>query len=264
MTSLGPCPIGHSPVTQNEQAAFVPQALAVALAAGAERIAIYKLKDTPEDRAANPEPFGLVRQDGSRRPAYSTYRIAIRYLTGVASASRERWDEVGQIRVDQQEQSTIVLFARLPQPQRAQVVAMSETAVLVNMWGEWHTINAQDGFYTIDLPGALCTQPIGDYCMIGGTTYYLVQSVPEGITMPSATPFPTFTATPLPATATTIPTNTPTGTATPSSTPTEMATAVATHTQTITVTPTSIPTIVVEKTAVATPTMLPLIPCAIK
>ena len=60
-------------VTLQEQAAYQPQAIASALSAGAERVAIYKLRDIETDYGANPEPFGLVRMDGSYRPAF-TYR----------------------------------------------------------------------------------------------------------------------------------------------------------------------------------------------
>ena len=251
-----PVPDWTLSVTQNEQAAFVPQALASALAAGAERMALYKLKDTPEDRAANPEPFGLVRQDGRRRPAYSTYRFAIRYLAGVTAASRERWDGVGQIRLDQDEQRTTVLFARLPQPQQAQVVAASETAVLVDMWGQRQTITAENGTYTIELPGALCTQTIGDHCMIGGTTYYLVQAVAENSDpLPSPTAVPTFTPTPLPPTATN--TATPAPTVTPTATAIDTATAAPTHTATIVPTPSSTPTVVRITAVPPTSTILP-------
>ena len=77
-------------VTMDEQAAFMPQVLASALAAGAERVAIYKLKDTEDDRQANPEPFGLVRLSGSRRPAFTTYRVAVQYLSGFTAVSREQ------------------------------------------------------------------------------------------------------------------------------------------------------------------------------
>ena len=167
-------------VTQDEQAAFIPQALASALAAGAQRIAIYKLKDTPEDVTANPEPFGLIRMDGSRRPAFNTYRIATRYLAGMTGVSRERWNEVGQIRLEQEGKTTTVLFARLPAPQQVQVAATAPTALLVDMWGNQRTITAREGFFIVELPGALCTQPIGDSCMIGGSTFYLVQSTAGG------------------------------------------------------------------------------------
>ncbi|MCA9931218.1 MAG: hypothetical protein KC419_22185, partial [Anaerolineales bacterium] len=163
-----PVPNWTFQVTQQEQAAFVPQALAVALAAGAQRISLYKLMDTPDDVAANPEPFGLIRMDGSRRPAFTTYQVAIQYLAGMQGVSRERWDAVGQVRLDQGSYSTTVLFSRLPAPQQAQVTATANTAVLVDMWGARQSVSAQNGVFTVDLPGALCVQTAGDYCMIGG------------------------------------------------------------------------------------------------
>lgn len=190
-------------VHEVEQAAFMPQVMAIALAAGAERVGVFKLQDTESDRLANPEPFGLVRLDGSRRPAYDTYRIAAQYLAGARSAVRERWNEIGQVRLDQGEFTTTVLFARLPFPQQAQVAATSDTAVLVSMTGEQRRLTAEDGFYMVELPPALCAQPIGDYCMIGGETFYLVQAAaghelpdtlpapalsPAGQTIPTATP----------------------------------------------------------------------------
>lgn len=194
-------------VTQQEQAAFMPQALASALAAGAERIAIYKLKDEEEDRAANPEPFGLLRMDGTPRPAYTSYKIALRAIKGSTWAERERWNEVGQIRLDQSDQTTTLLFARLPAWQRAEVVATDETALLVDMWGTKEVITATNGLYTVDLPPARCSQSIGDYCMIGGPPYYLVQAADPQPPTPTATRTQTPTATPTPATPTALPAN---------------------------------------------------------
>ena len=215
-------------VTVNEQAAFMPQAVAAALAAGAQRIGVYKLIDTPDDRAANPEPFGLLRRDGSRRPAFITYQVAIRMLGGATEATRERWNEVGQIRVTQADRTTTVLFARLPLPQRAQVTAVASEALLINMWGSARRITAVDGVFTVDLQPALCTQPIGDYCMIGGTTYYLVQarddSAPPVDPPPRASPPAIVTATVAP-TATAAPTATPPPTSTATTTPPVLAAA---------------------------------------
>jgi len=163
-------------VSLNEQAAFIPQALAAAMSAGAERIAVYKLRDTETDYDANPEPFGLVRWDDSCRPAYNTYRVAIGLMAGATAAERERWDAVGQVRLEQPEQTTTVLFARLPGRQTARVPATADTARWIDMWGKAEEIVAEDGVFTVELPGALCLQTIADYCMIGGTTYYLVQA----------------------------------------------------------------------------------------
>ena len=205
-------------VSSTEQAAYIPQALAAALAAGAERIGVYKLRDTSGDRAANPEPFGLLRLDGSRRVAYTTYREAIRLMRGTKNASRERWDEVGQFRLEQEDRITTVLFARLPDPQQVEVEAISGTARLVDMWGQEQVLEAQNGRYIIDLQQALCTQTIGDYCMIGGTVMYLIQARDGGPPPQSPAPVappPTITATPPP---TTVPTPTPSQTPAPATT----------------------------------------------
>jgi hypothetical protein len=220
-----PVPDWFLSVTLEEQAAFVPQALSSAIAAGADRIAVYKLRDNEEDRLANPEPFGLVRLEGTHRPAYDTFRVAIEQLSSTVGGERERWDVVGQIQMDQPGKSTTVLFSRLPSQQSAQVEAIYDAALLVDMWGESQPISPEeDGFFHIELPGALCSQTIGDYCMIGGPTYYLVQvepatptasltpsaPTPEATDTSSPTPMPTATTPPATATFTPIPTETPT------------------------------------------------------
>ncbi len=264
-----PVPNWTLSVTQDEQAAYIPQAMAAALAAGAQRIAIYKLKDTPGDVAANPEPFGLVRMDGSRRPAFNSYRIATRYMAGVTGSSRERWNEVGQIRLAQEGKTTTVLFSRLPASQQAQVVATAPTALLVDMWGGQRTISARDGFFTVDLPGALCSQPIGDYCMIGGSVYYLLQSTTGGApppppaggtgsndnsgTDPTASETPEITPTTVTNTITATPTATQTRlpTITPSPPPTE--TPRPTFTPTVTPTPIDEPAPAIAQAATPIP-----------
>ena len=210
-------------VMQDEQAAFMPQALASALAAGAERIAIYKMQDTVSDRQANPEPFGLLRIDGSRRPAFRALQVAMQYMGGSTEVVRQRWDEIGQFHVTQQERTTTVLFARLADPQQAIVPASADRALLVDLRGTKSWIEAEDGRYVIDLPPALCIQTIGDYCMIGGSTYYLVQSV-DGSDPPDGPPAPL----PPPTITPTVPASpTPTALTTPAPSPMPSATATA-------------------------------------
>lgn len=222
-------------ISQNEQATFMGQALAVALAAGAERIAIYKMKDLESDRQANPEPFGLIRRDNSRRPAYQAFQIATRYLANVQQAERKQWDTVGWVHLQQLGQTTDVLFARLPAGQQIKVPAAGERALLVDMWGNRRTIQPVDGFYVVDLRGALCSQTAGDYCMIGGEPVYLVQRVEETVL---ATATPTFPALP---TITPTPSRTPTPTVTSTPTPTTTFTPSATPTQTPSITPSPMP-----------------------
>lgn len=230
-------------VRQEEQALFMPQAVAAALAGGAARVAVYKMQDTADDRAANPEPFGLVRMDGTRRRAYYAYQTAIRYLSGVTGAERQRWDAVGQFRFLQGDRTTTVVFARLPEEQTVRIPATAATALLVNMWGEAETMTAENGAFTVSLPSPWCTQTVGDYCMIGGETYYLIQD-PDGGEPPDGLPPPAIaTATP-PATAAV----TPSATAMPPATATPLPTATAVP---ATATATATPTAVVTNTATA-------------
>jgi hypothetical protein len=201
-------------VMQDEQAAFMPQVLVSALAAGAERIAVYKMMDRPDDRQANPEPFGLLRMDGSRRPAFRALHVAMQQMTGASQVTRERWDAVGQFRVQQQDRETTVLFTRLADQQQVEITAIADQARLVDLRGTERLVEAQDGRYVIDLPPALCIQTIGDYCMIGGSTYYLIQALDGGKPPEGTAPIlPQPTITPTPLATVTVP---PTATATPS------------------------------------------------
>lgn len=55
-------------ITPDQQADFMIQAVSIALAAGVERIAVTQLVDDL------PAAWGLIRADGSRRPAFEAYR----------------------------------------------------------------------------------------------------------------------------------------------------------------------------------------------
>jgi len=79
------------PVTLDQQAAFVVQASALALAAGVKRIAIYRLYDdvdTADPSAAINAGWGLIRHDGTYRPAFSAWQTVIREFTGTPHARR--------------------------------------------------------------------------------------------------------------------------------------------------------------------------------
>jgi hypothetical protein len=177
-------------VSQDDQAHYMPQVIATALAAGVDHLAIFKLIDTETDRQANPEPFGLVRADGSRRPAFAAYREAIARLHDADSAVRERWDALGQIALTHPDgRLTHVLFSRMGQPQQATIPARGATALLVDAFGGERVVeSADDNLFVIDLPPSPCNQPIADHCMIGGPTFYLVQAAPEPAPSPDLPP----------------------------------------------------------------------------
>ena len=223
------------PISLDEQAAFVPQAFAMALAAGATRVAAYKMIDTPGDRAANPEPFGLVREDGSRRPAFAAYQIAANAFAGFTGASLDVRDErYTQVTIQRGDATATVLWARSPSPVQAQVPAHAPQAILADAFGGRRAIAPRDGVYVVDLPG--CTQP---RCAIGGAPQILIEGAAVSLVSPApgqSTGQPTV-----------LPTGAPTGA--PTSTPTQQSAATSSPTGTSTRTPS--PTL--TPTAFATP-----------
>ena len=250
-----------SRVSLEQQAIFMVQAFSLQIAAGASRIAVYKMIDTESDQAADPEPFGLVREDGSRRPAFTAYRTAATHLSGFRGGSFERRDNVAVVVVDRGARTTTVVWARTPEGQTAQIPARSGRALAVDVWGSARTIYPKDGHYVVQLGGADCSQG----CVLGGPPLMLVEEgasgsdaapppasptrppavgagsvdgatpslaatrTPSPTRRPTHTPYPKWTSTPTPTrTPTATPTATPSPTATATRQPTSTSTATAT------------------------------------
>jgi hypothetical protein len=68
-------------VSLQQQSNYIVQASALALAAGVERMAVYRLYDD-HFIPGQTEPWGLLRYDGSRRPAFYAYQQVIARFTG--------------------------------------------------------------------------------------------------------------------------------------------------------------------------------------
>jgi len=242
-----------SRVSPEQQAMFIAQAFSLEIAAGAQRIAVYKMIDAETDQAADPEPFGLVQQNGGRRPAFTAYQVAANYLSGFTGGSWQRRDSISVVLVDRGSRTTTVVWARTPEPQTAMIPARTTKALLVNVWGSAKYIYPERGYYFIDLPGADCTNG----CQMGGAPFMVVEDAPTS----ADTASPPASPTPPPAiqqvsveasqAPVQMPSNTPTRTATPTATPTR--TPKPTRTPTPTATPTATPTLTPSPTATSTP-----------
>jgi hypothetical protein len=247
-------------ITQEEQAAFIIQAAALALAAGAERIEVYKMIDKSTDADTDPEPFGLVRQDDSFRPAFYAFQVATRYMRNVRRASRDVWGETAQVTLDEGERTVTVLWNRVGQARTVSLPAIATQATLVTQTGETRTIVAQNGSYTLTLAPASAGDPHAGGYMIGGPPLVVVESGPASargqLPTPTPTDAPTFTPSP---TVDPTATATATPTATSTNTPTPTVTSTATALPTDTPLPTFTPTVVSRPatTAAVTPTLLP-------
>lgn len=73
-----PIPPDHH-ITTTEQAAYLLQAVAMARAAGYQRVGWYGMVDHDPEGAIS-DRWGLLRPDDSPRPAYKAFQVATRYL----------------------------------------------------------------------------------------------------------------------------------------------------------------------------------------
>ncbi len=159
-----------------EQSAFIIQAHAMAFAAGAERVQVYKLfnsADHPEDV----QPFGLLRGDKSRRPAFDAYKVVTTYLSGFTDVN---YFEQGDVKVavfSQAGKTTTVLWNTAPEPRRVALNAIAGQGALVDETGRTAPVVAQRGVYSLTLLPAECSSGA---CFIGGPPRLLVeQGLPQ-------------------------------------------------------------------------------------
>jgi hypothetical protein len=165
-------PAGIS-VTLPEQSAFVIQAFALALAGGAERVAFNKMRnDYPHPESV--EPYGLLRADNSRRPAFAAFQAVSAYFAGL---TKSHWLQLGDVYVvtlDRGGQTTTVLWNTIATPVTFSLNAIAPQAILVDEGGNQQVITPDGGIFSIDLPGAGCSNG-PQACFIGGPPRLLVE-----------------------------------------------------------------------------------------
>jgi adenosylcobinamide-GDP ribazoletransferase len=174
-----------------EQSAFIIQVHAVAFAAGAERVQLYKLFNStahPEDV----QPFGLVRGDGSRRPAFAAYQVVTRYLAGFETVTLFEQGEVYTVVFERPADTVTVLWNMAPTPRRVSLNAITGQALLLDENGRGQPLAADGRPYRLELPPATCSS--GD-CFIGGPPRLIIEAGPARqrnpfFVQPTATPLP--------------------------------------------------------------------------
>jgi hypothetical protein len=266
-------------VSLEQQADFMIQSFAMGLAAGADRIAVYKLIDIPAP-APGWYPDGLIRADGSHRPAYDAVKVVTTYFRDTRSARLVRSGSTDIVTLDRGSQTTRIAWARGASTTTLSLPAFTQQATLVLSNGSTQPIAAINNQYRFTLPGAKCDDPRYG-CAVGGSPIVLVEEAPSktggNVIVSTSTPLPACvnctptssptlapTSTPCPD-CTPTPTNTPrptrTRTATPTFTPTATATSqptpTATSTKTATPTSTASPTSTPSPTYTFTPTPTP-------
>ncbi len=170
---LRPVQDGESPVSLADQASFIVQGSALALAAGVERIEVYKLYDN--DVTVGYEAWGLIRADGSRRPGYYALKTVSHYFNATTSAHRYTTASVVLVTLVQPGKTVYVVWNRTSEPVKARIKAVDvdkTSAQLVSIVGEVSTLTLEDtsgGSYELDLPP--CSAP----CLVQGEPRILIQ-----------------------------------------------------------------------------------------
>ncbi len=212
LSPLSPIPCRAS---MDQQASYMIQAFALARAAGVERMSIYKLVDeAPEGQG---DLYGLVRNDGSVRPAFTAYRTAVQYLAAPSSAVYT-WDgsadpptddqvtallnsnahlsqwvwpaAVNRVTLERGDQRITVAWNASPNPAQLRMAASAKSAVVINKFGViTGELVARDGQYTLDLPpSSNNTDPRHpNLYLVGGDPQIIVEQVapiPEAVDAP--------------------------------------------------------------------------------
>jgi hypothetical protein len=160
-------------VSLEQQANFIIQGAALGLAAGAERISIYRLFD---DNAKHPgyEAWGLIREDGTRRPGYYALKTASEYFGNADNAQRYKNNSVTLVTMQEAGRTIYVVWNQTTAPVtvRIRAVRTLNGPLLVSAVGKTQTLpDGEVGNGVYDLNLAPCKSP----CLIQGEPRILVQ-----------------------------------------------------------------------------------------
>ncbi len=147
-------------VTTSEQAAYAIQAVAMARAAGYQRIGWYGMVDH-DPRNGIPDRWGLVRPDGSARPALAALGTAARYLGSPDQRARfapqgesaDGWKTWRVVVDDPANRRRVqVLWRGASGPSSARVQATGSTAYLVDVLGRTSGVARSGAAWQVPLP----------------------------------------------------------------------------------------------------------------
>ena len=177
----------HFRATQSEQASFLVQAIAYALAGGANRVAVFKMLDDARLKKNVEQAFGMVRADAetSTRPVFRTFQVLRREM---ANASRAQLVDEGSINRVYLEQPALgrrmtALWNTSPQPREALIPALGAAAEAMDKFGQTRPLSvAEDGYIHVTLAGATANTIPGypNSYFIGGEPVLVLEPLSVG------------------------------------------------------------------------------------
>jgi hypothetical protein len=161
--------------TGEEQAAYLLETFAYALAADVERLFVYRASDTGEAEA-----WGLLNVAGAPRPAERAFRFATEHLTEASRTTRVVETGVERIVVERPgERVTIAWATGSDDAPLVFDAAGAAPARLYDKVGGTGEVSPLDGRFVLSLPGASANQGAHDRdYLIGGDPYVIVEALP--------------------------------------------------------------------------------------
>jgi hypothetical protein len=185
--AAAPLSRAHFRATQDEQASFLVQAIAYALAGGVQRVAMYKMLDDSPILKGVEQAFGMVRADASQstRPIFRTFQVALRELAPTARAQLVDEGPVNRIYLEQPAlgRRVTAIWTCGPQDRDVQIPALADTAMAITKFGQTRVLEvSSDGHILITLPRATANTIPGypETYFIGGDPVLLVEPLPDG------------------------------------------------------------------------------------
>ncbi len=118
--------------TLAEQADFVIEAFAYGLAAGIQRLSIFRIADDPTDLSG---PWGLLHYDGTPRPAFSAFQTAVRQFSNATNVQYKETPSVASISFDRGSDKVWLFWATGTVAVTGSAPLLGNAAVLVDKNG---------------------------------------------------------------------------------------------------------------------------------
>jgi hypothetical protein len=178
--SARPYPRGGLRASLDDQASFMVQAFAIDLAMGVQRIEVNRLVDGA-DFVAGGDPLGLIRNDGTPRPAFFAYRAAASLFAGATAAHPQLSapNGVATVLLHRRGERITVVWDQRPAATSVSIPAYSARATVYDKFGQGRVVVAAGGHYTLQLSGARGNTDSADptVYVIGGSPLILVERV---------------------------------------------------------------------------------------
>ena len=165
-------------LTMEEQGAFIVQSFALALAAGAERVSVYKLAEI-NPIIPGADYNGLYRPDGSARPAVEAFRAITTHFSGVREATFVQRPSHYIVTLKRDGWVTRVAWARVNKSAslRLEPSPGATSATLYDTFGKRRSMMwDRDRNYKLTLPAALCADP-NFGCVVSGAPLLIVEKI---------------------------------------------------------------------------------------